>query len=326
MNGHRMKWLLGLVMVLLSCKQPTQSTEGLDFRGEMRSFIQGMSAHARTQDADFIVILQNGHEILTSDGTGSGIPQRSLIEAIDGVARESLNFGYPGRNDPTPRKVRGQMLAMAQVAAREGLSVLIVDYCSKVERVDASLATNDGLGFVTFGAHHRELDAIPPYPLQPPHVHGEDVSQLGAARNFLYLINPDQFESVGDLVSTLKATDYDLLILDGFFDKQLLQRDDIESLKKKANGASRLVVAYMSIGEAEDYRYYFRPEWLVESPGWLAAENPDWKGNYKVRYWEPEWQRVIYGDGEAYLDRLLAAGFDGVYLDIIDAFEYFEER
>ena len=32
------------------------------------------------------------------------------------------------------------------------------------------------------------------------------------------------------------------------------------------------------------------------------------------------------GSPDAYLDRILAAGFDGVYLDIIDAFEYFEAK
>jgi len=50
-----------------------------------------------------------------------------------------------------------------------------------------------------------------------------------------------------------------------------------------------------------------------------ADENPDWPGNYK--YWNPDWQTVIYGN----LGKILAAGFDGVYLDLIDAFEIFEQ-
>ena len=58
--------------------------------------------------------------------------------------------------------------------------------------------------------------------------------------------------------------------------------------------------------------------WLVD------AENPDWAGNYKVRYWEQGWQDLILSGPESYLNRITAAGFDGVYLDLIDAFEYFE--
>ena len=54
--------------------------------------------------------------------------------------------------------------------------------------------------------------------------------------------------------------------------------------------------------------------------------NPEWAGNYKVRYWDPEWKRIIYGEDDSYLDRIMNAGFDGAYLDIIDAFEYFESK
>ena len=52
----------------------------------------------------------------------------------------------------------------------------------------------------------------------------------------------------------------------------------------------------------------------------LGPENPDWKGNYKVRYWQPEWQALI----QARIVELADAGFDGAYLDIIDAWECFD--
>jgi hypothetical protein len=31
-----------------------------------------------------------------------------------------------------------------------------------------------------------------------------------------------------------------------------------------------------------------------------------------------------YGNQDSYINKIVSAGFDGVYLDIIDAFEYFE--
>ena len=51
------------------------------------------------------------------------------------------------------------------------------------------------------------------------------------------------------------------------------------------------------------------------------------EGNYTLRrrYWHPDWKKIIYGNSDAYLDRIVAAGFDGVYLDKIDVFEYFEK-
>jgi cysteinyl-tRNA synthetase len=88
----------------------------------------------------------------------------------------------------------------------------------------------------------------------------------------------------------------------------------------------RQVIAYLSIGEAEAYRYYFDAGWIdpltrqpdSSAPCWLGRTNPDWEGNYKVQYWSEDWQRIVLG----YLDRIIADGFDGVYLDIVDAFEY----
>ncbi len=89
----------------------------------------------------------------------------------------------------------------------------------------------------------------------------------------------------------------------------------------KMKAASIMPLCYLSIGEAEEYRYYWRSEWK-NKPQWLGRENPDWKGNYKAKYWHPEWQAVIF----AYLDKIIEQGFRGVYLDIIDGFEYWSDE
>ena len=59
----------------------------------------------------------------------------------------------------------------------------------------------------------------------------------------------------------------------------------------------------MSIGEAETYRWYWKKAWDANldgvpdkgAPSWLGRSNPDWLDNYKVRFWEPGWQKLIYG-------------------------------
>lgn len=89
----------------------------------------------------------------------------------------------------------------------------------------------------------------------------------------------------------------------------------------KMKAASIMPLCYLSIGEAEEYRYYWRSEWK-NKPEWLGTENPDWKGNYKAKYWHPEWQAVIF----TYLDKIIEQGFRGVYLDIIDGFEYWSDE
>lgn len=103
---------------------------------------------------------------------------------------------------------------------------------------------------------------------------------------------------------------------------------DVARMKRRPGGGTKKLVCYMSIGEAEDYRFYWQSAWNKKAtrPQWLDDENPDWQGNYKVRFWDEDWQAIILGKPTAYLDRIIAAGFDGVYLDIIDAFEYWRDE
>jgi cysteinyl-tRNA synthetase, unknown class len=109
-----------------------------------------------------------------------------------------------------------------------------------------------------------------------------------------------------------------------FKDDAAFTSGEISQLKTKSNGGTRIVISYMSIGEAEDYRFYWLPSWSPGSPSWIVRENPDWAGNYIVQYWQKEWQDIIFGNDSSYLKKIIDAGFDGVYLDIIDGFEYFE--
>lgn len=117
---------------------------------------------------------------------------------------------------------------------------------------------------------------------------------------------------------------YDLMVIDFARDgsaDQAFSREDVSTMKRKPDGGARILLAYLSIGEAEDYRSYWQRGWQSSPPAWLGAENPDWPGNYAVHYWDPQWQSLIMGGPEAYLDHIIDAGFDGVYLDRVDAFD-----
>ena len=112
------------------------------------------------------------------------------------------------------------------------------------------------------------------------------------------------------------AKNYDVIIMDLFYNGEELSSSEALSLKVKANGGTRLIIAYMSIGEAEDYRFYWQTVWETNPPSWLAEENPEWAGNYKVRYWMNDWQNIIYGNDGSYVRKIVDTGFDGVYLDV----------
>jgi cysteinyl-tRNA synthetase len=101
---------------------------------------------------------------------------------------------------------------------------------------------------------------------------------------------------------------------------------DVIPALKNSPGGEKLVLCYMSIGQAENYRWYWQPQWSQNPPAWLDQPDGDWAGDYWVKYWEPEWQDIIYGSPDSYLDQIIALGFDGVYLDRVDAYAYYQER
>jgi cysteinyl-tRNA synthetase len=135
------------------------------------------------------------------------------------------------------------------------------------------------------------------------------------------------YQLQGATAEGIRATGFDIVVMDYSGDGSEDGRYSAAEMAEIQNdGIAREALAYLSIGEAEDYRYYFDPGWVYpfggqpngSAPCWLARTNPDWAGNYKVQYWSDAWQQVILG----YLDRIIDDGFDGIYLDIIDAFEY----
>ena len=120
----------------------------------------------------------------------------------------------------------------------------------------------------------------------------------------------------------IQSSAFDLTVIDYSSDGTVWGEwtsTEIDSIRYSPGGGKK-VVAYMSIGEAEDYRFYWQPGWSVGNPDWIVKENPDWPGNYKVKYWDPGWQAIIFGSSQSYLGKIIAQGFDGVYLDIVDAY------
>jgi len=313
------------ILILFSCKK-NNVPDSINFKQEMRNFVQGISSYAKGINPDFAIIPQNGNQLATENGDENGTPATSYLNAIDGQGQEDLYYGYDSDDRATSENDINYLKPFLDIEENAGVQVMVTDYCSTHSKMDDAYAKNNANGYISFSAPERNLNVIPDYPSEPYNVNSNDISTLSDAKNFLYLINTENYSAKQDFINATVQTDYDLVLIDLFFnDNDALTQDDISALKTKQNGGKRLVICYMSIGEAEDYRYYWQSEWDKDKPEWLDKENPNWKGNYKVWYWEKDWQNIIYGNDNSYLKKILDAGFDGVYLDIIDAFEYYEQ-
>ena len=325
-----MKNLTNLLFVTLlflaSCDNGGEvNPTDLDYKQEMREFVIGISEYSKAENTSFVIIPQNGIELVTQGGEENGLPHSAYLNAVDAHGQEDLFYGYNSDNQSTSNNTNSYLRSFLDIAKDNGNVILVTDYCSSQSKMEDSYNQNNANGYTSFAADHRELDNIPNYPNVLNQENSFQTNSLIGVSNFLYLINPENFNTKTDFINAVTSTNYDLLIIDLFFhDGTAFTSTEIEQLRAKANGGARLLICYMSIGEAEDYRYYWKSDWNNNQPEWLDKENPNWAGNFKVKYWNEDWQNIIYGNNDSYLKRVLDAGFDGVYLDIVDAFEFYE--
>jgi cysteinyl-tRNA synthetase len=137
-----------------------------------------------------------------------------------------------------------------------------------------------------------------------------------AVQDFLYQLQRARPDRIGE-------TAFDLVVVSI---AATGNSPDVIPALKDSSGGKKLILCYMSIGQAENYRWYWQPDWPQNPPEWLQEADTTWAGDYWVKYWHPEWQGIIYGSPDSYLDRIIEFGFDGVYLDRVDAYWYYQEQ
>lgn len=132
------------------------------------------------------------------------------------------------------------------------------------------------------------------------------------------------------LIKQAAASNYDLFVIEpglDFRDEAYDTAGLVKALGTKPGGSKRLLLAYIDIGQAEDFRSYWTKDWKPPRPGkpgfpdFLLAPDPDgWAGDYGVAFWHPEWKSIWLG-GSGLIARLAKLGFDGVYMDWVGAYE-----
>ena len=127
---------------------------------------------------------------------------------------------------------------------------------------------------------------------------GDATAQTKKASNWSYQLQ-------GDMNSTAR-TKSDLAVVDPD------HTGSPQRLKKKPGGGDRPVLAYISVGEAETWRGYYKG-----GKSWNTGKTQGWDKNYAVKYWDAEWKGIV----KARVRKALAQGYDGVYLDRVDTYE-----
>jgi len=250
---------------------------------------------------------------------------QELVRSLDGFLTES--FFYTNEDDAVELQdpeMLEYLEAMMERPQTAGKAIWTLDYIEDDEQASIDKAMGRAKGYVSSTATTTALTDIPDERVQDENA--DDVMTVRDARNFLILLNPEAFASREAYLARLAATPYDALVIDLYYGDDPLTADEVARLQEKPQGGRRLVLSYMSIGEAADYRPYWQDAWNDSDsrPKWIAKANPDWPGSYRVRYWTDEWKHILFGSENSYLDLIMAAGFDGAFLDVMDAWQMFQ--
>ena len=312
-----------LLMLTGALVGPARPARAVDYRAEMIQFVETIAAHARAVQPDFGVFPQNAAAL----GADS-----NYVATVTGIGQEDMHYGYDKAGRATDAAVTAALATNLVVFRDAGRIVLTVDYpfpnkhkpqfkrktLTAVQTCYADSLTNGFIPYCTV----LELDALVVNPGFEPQPNLPAITNWSQVREFTYQLQPSKKQSRAQFLTALGQSRFDLIVMDYSFDGSAegeFTPEEITALKTQLGGK---VLAYLSIGEAEDYRWYWQADWKKNPPAWLDRENPNWKGNYEVRYWQPEWQAIIL----QYLDKIIAAGYDGVYLDLVDNYEYYESQ
>ena len=191
-----MKKITGLLLIaiLCSCSSDNEGTDpnvNSSYRQDMRSFVISISQKAKGLHPGFAVIPQNGIELVSTTGDEDGNPVMDYLNAIDGNGQEDLFFGYDEDNQPTPSEDNAYLRGLLNISKSAGKTILVTDYCSTPQKMASSYQQNATAGYISFAAPQRALNVIPAG--QPDNVNASDITSLSQAKNFLYLINPENF-------------------------------------------------------------------------------------------------------------------------------------
>lgn len=221
------------------------------------------------------------------------------------------------------------MLRLANQGKQHGLKIFVTDFAANIKTAQESYNLNVAKGYIPFTARsvgtEYNFNNISDILSRPINENPKNIRGLKNVQNYLYLTDSSNFDRQQDFVIAVSNTNYDLIIVDVFHKGRTpYTKAAVQGMKFKKLGARRLVFAYMNIGAAENFRYYWRDSWAEGDPPFISETMPANPDKYYVEYWKAGWRRIITGNTNSYIYGIIKQGFDGVILGGLDNYKFFD--
>lgn len=132
-------------------------------------------------------------------------------------------------------------------------------------------------------------------------------------------LNIDNFAIVlrNPVALAIGASPFQMVIMDTEYvdkkERMSFTAKQIGDLKK-----NKSILAYLSIGEAEKFRSYWKDSWDGNKPKWIGKESLHWKGVYAIRDVSNDtWEKIVRDR----IDDIIAKGYSGVVLAGIPSYK-----
>jgi len=304
-------YFLAASIFFISCSKEKRSERAAE---KMKEFVANISTYAKSKKSNFIIIPQNGPELATVGLDATSELDANYLQHIDAITVEELFYF----NTYAPDNERIQLLDRL----KELKPIIVSEMVSKNSDVPHAYELNAAHGFIPFvrDSANYYYDHIPDTIINE---NNNDILNMNNVKNVLYFIGgASVYQNKSDYLAAIANTNFDLVIIDLFFGNDPLTPQDLEQIRHKKNGGKRLLIAYVSIGSAEKYRYYWKENWRLHHPCFIKKPYPGYPDEFYVKYWDKDWQNIIYGSPDSYIDKIISAGFDGAFLDNVEAYYY----
>ncbi len=285
----------------------------------------------------------NAPNIPISQTLPLGAPWPTYLHSFDGVILDSPFCFYPTENDiraaigPISRDLsddqkaaeleRGtrqallneidRQLGFATLLRNEGGSIFAINRCNSLQSAVLAEEMMFERKIIGSTVMQDRLAIIPTE--RPKNENPENIHSLSQVRTLLPLIDLPISGGEAGLRPVL-GNNFDMLIISPLLRTPIpMTSADVKSLRYKAMGSRRLVLAALPLTVALNTAFYWEENWKAGNPPWLVTPNKRGDGMV-VRYWDPAWKKIL---GQA-IEGIVNMGFDGVVLTDMDSYRVFE--
>lgn len=334
-----------------------EAIQNINFREELRSLLIDIAERGREGTRPFFIVAEGGEELLLRQPPpdrprdDNGVPvvplfgdktmrpvDRIMLDnvqihkgyqrAIDALSFDALFYGYEESGSPTPEKVTNHRLLFADKYKQLRIPVWTSDLVDTEQQAEAFYNRTEALDIIGFANTSGSgfFDAIPEYPRRIPDANAANIDSISKVKNFIKITDSSAFESKERFVQAMQGTNYDAIVVDVFHGRgNPLTADEVESLKYKRLGATRIVLARVDVSRISDQAYFWKDEWSDALPPWVFDSSKDNSSFLDVMFWSPEWREILFGRTDSYIGGIYLLGFDGIYLTGLDAYEKYED-